>query len=357
MKNVVTYIKMISLLLLVPMYMACEEMEDPPLETEYGPKETRSFGDETALVQELRFSSGKFLLVGDLRRPAFGEQHPAVIMVHGSGEATRHGAVWFDPLIEIFLRNGYAVLSWDKPGSGESKGQLSGEYMITERAQILADAIMVLKENPSIDDAGIGLWGISQAGWVMPKAMEMNAGIAFMVVVSGGGEDGIDQGAYQVGQRVACNGGSAEEVQAIEKYWSQMNKAEEYEEYREAAQILLDIPGVFELTGLIMSDKKGWAPWPREIDAFFDPMDVIENTTIPVLAFFGEMDRYVDPVQGYDAYQAALQKAGNQDFQVEFIEHASHVMTYAETGCPGEQQGNQYMDEYLETMELWIQGR
>jgi hypothetical protein len=33
---------------------------------------------------------------------------------------TRH-----PPLIEIFLRTGYAVFSWDKPGSGESTGKFS----------------------------------------------------------------------------------------------------------------------------------------------------------------------------------------------------------------------------------------
>jgi len=136
-----------------------------------------------------------------------------------------------------------------------------------------------------------------------------------------------------------------------------MNKAEEYEEYQEAANILINIPGVYELTGLVISEKNNWSPWPREIDAFFDPMDVLTYTTIPVLAFFGGKDRYIDPIQGRDAYESALNQAGNQDYQVVFIEDAGHVMIYAETGCFDEQLGDEYMDEYLETLELWIKSR
>ena len=70
------------------------------------------------------------------------------ILVHGSGSATRYGAVPFKPLIEIFLRNGFAVLSWDKPGSGESRGEFGSEYEITERAKIIVDATSIMVDNP-----------------------------------------------------------------------------------------------------------------------------------------------------------------------------------------------------------------
>ena len=84
-----------------------------------------------------------------------------------------------------------------------------------------------------------------------------------------------------------------------------------------------------------------WKPWPREIDAFIDPMEIIEHTTIPVLAFFGELDKNIDPVQGADAYETALQKAGNQDYEIVFIPSAAHVFVYS--------------PRYLEALEAWIQ--
>jgi len=349
-KNPLSRSKLIILMVLAPLFMACQEIE-------YGPEENRSFGEEEAIVQEISFPSNEFSIVGDIRFPVEGSVHPLIIMVHGSGSATRHGAVPFEPLIEIFLRHGYAVLSWDKPGSGESEGKLESGHKLTERAQIIADAVSVVSENPSIDDSNIGLWGISQAGWVMPLALDLSNKFTFMISVSGGAEDGIEQGAYQVAQMIGCGGGTDQEVQIVEQYWSQMNKATEYSEYREAAQILLEIPGIFENTGLILSEEEQWAPWPRDIDAFFDPTDVLQRTTIPVLAFFGDLDKNIDPVQGARAYEASLKAAGNQDYQVEVIEGAGHVMVQVETGCLGEFVGREYMSEYLETLEFWIMDR
>jgi pimeloyl-ACP methyl ester carboxylesterase len=324
---------------------------------EYGPEEIMQFGTESARVQELSFPSGDFTIVGDLRMPLEGGPHPVILMIHGSGGATRNGAVPFTPMIEIFLRNGYAVLSWDKPGSGESKGSFDPERTIFQRADILTDAIEVLAENSSIDLSVVGLWGLSQAGWVMPLALENSNRISFMIVVSGGGEDGIEQGAYQVAQRIACLGGSPEDVQTLEQYWAIMNKAEDYLTYREAAEIVLEIPGVYEETGFVINEEEDWNPWPRDIGAFFDPRDVLRETTIPVLAFFGELDKYVDPVQGAQAYETSLAAAGNLDYLVVSNEGAGHVMVAQETGCPGEYVGNVYMSEYLETLESWLMDR
>jgi pimeloyl-ACP methyl ester carboxylesterase len=314
---------------------------------------TQSFGSQEANVEEIRFRSSKFRLVGELRMPVEGENHPAIIMVHGSGGASRNGAVPFSPLIEIFLRNGYAVFSWDKPGSGESTGEFSDE--LTQRAEILVDGIEVLVDHPFIDPDRIGLWGISQAGWVMPLALEQTEYVAFMIVVSGGAEDSIEQMAYQIGQQVACGGGTAEEVAQVEKYWSQRAKATSYDEYREAEDFLLGNPLVKAHTGLKMTEEKDWKPKSREWDSFIDPMDSIEHTTIPMLVFYGELDKNIDPVQGAEAYEESLQIAGNQDYKIVVIPDVAHILTPAKTGCLSEYSGTNYAPEYLETLEAWLQ--
>ena len=337
--------------------MTCEREKDQDPNPVYKPAVTIQFGDVSALVQEVSFRSNGFTIVGDFRTPVEGDLHPAIIMVHGSGSATRHGSVDFEPLIEIFIRNGYAVLSWDKPGSGESKGTFSQGYTITERAEILADAVKVMTENTFVLNSSIGVWGISQAGWVMPRALETTNDVAFIIVVSGGGEDGIEQMAYQVSQVVACKGGSTEQVNAVEKYWSQMCKATGYSEYREAVDILVNIPGVSENTGLTVSEQSQWNAWPQDIDAFWNPMDAIEKTTIPLLVFFGELDKNIDPVQGAQAYKTALEKAGNENYMILVIQDAGHVLTPAATGCLDEPVSGEWVTEYLDTLENWISDR
>ena len=305
------------------------------------PMGSQSFGSQEADVEEIKFRSGKFRVVGDLRMPEGDGPHPAIIMVHGSGEATRDGRVPFTPMIEIFLRNGHAVFSWDKPGSGKSTGHL--EHELTHRAAILADGNKVLAEHPNIDPDRIGLWGLSQAGWVMPLALEMSEDVAFMIVVSGGAEDSIEQMAFQVGQQAITFGASEEQSALVEQHWPKIANAENYAEYRQAVEILLEIPGVKSYTGLALSEEKNWKPWPRDIDAFINPMEVIEHTTIPMLVFFGELDKNIDPVQGVEAYEAALQKAGNPDYQIEFLLGEAHVFVTN--------------PDYLKILETWLQER
>ncbi len=53
-----------------------------------------------------------------------------------------------------------------------------------------------MKARRDIDDKHIGLWGISQASYVMPLALSQSEDIAFMICVSCGGMSGRDQGAY-----------------------------------------------------------------------------------------------------------------------------------------------------------------
>lgn len=314
-----------------------------------------TFGGQTAFVEEIRFRSGSFRLVGELRSPLEGDLHPAIVMVHGSGSATRDGAANLRPLIELFLRNGFAVFSWDKPGSGESTGEFSQGHSITERAKILVDGIKALSRHPGIDSSQIGAWGISQAGWVMPLALEMEADIVFMIVVGGGGEDGIEQMAYQVGQQVACVGGTEEEVALVEELWPQIAVAPSYNEYRQAVDTLIDIPGVTANTGLKPMEEEVWSPWPMDIDAFFDPIEIIRHTTIPMLILYGELDKNVDPFQGAQAYELALNSAGNTNYQIEVIPGAGHVLTPAKTGCIGEFSGTTYVSEYLVVLEDWLQ--
>jgi fermentation-respiration switch protein FrsA (DUF1100 family) len=120
-------------------------------------------------------------------------------------------------------------------------------------------------------------------------------------------------------------------------------------------EVLVEIPQLRAYYTLQIAEEDVWKPWPQDIDAFFDPMDVIKHTTIPVLAVFGELDKNVDPVQGAEAYEAASQAAGNMDHQIEVISGAAHVLMPAKTGCIGESGGRSYAPEYLELLEGWLQ--
>jgi dipeptidyl aminopeptidase/acylaminoacyl peptidase len=308
-------------------------------------------------VEEISFQSDHFTVVGDLQIPAAEGKHPVIIMVHGDGGIDRTDSGKYRPIMERFLRAGYAVFSWDKPGTGESTGEFAdGAYIISDRASILVDAVELLKEHPSIDPERIGAWGISQAGYVMPLALTMTDDIAFMIAISGPAMDSYSQGAYLVGQLVFCAGGSEEEARLVEQQIVKLDKATTYQEYLENQTLLVENPIVREL-GMIpanITPEDEWEPEDRSRLSFFNPIEVIEQATIPVLAFFGEKDRQVDPFQGAGAYEQALQKAGNQHYRVELIPGVNHVLVPAETGCMNERRARVYAPEYLDLMEEWL---
>jgi pimeloyl-ACP methyl ester carboxylesterase len=287
-----------------------------------------------------------------------------VVLGEDADDSGLPGAIAYEELIDGVEPHGawpllderYAVLSWDKPGSGQSTGEFDEEYGKTQRATILADAIALLGEHPAVDPDRIGLWGLSEAGWVMPIALTMTDDIAFMIVVSGGGEDSIDQGVYQWTQQARCRGASDEEIAIMEQHGAPALKAATYVEYREAMDALLTIPNLDIYIGVAieMQEEDDWGSWPRDIDAFFNPMEVIEHTTIPVLAIFGEHDTRVDPIQGAEAYQAALERAGNTEFHVEVIPDVGHTLTPSKSdGCVTGSGG--YAPRYLELIDEWIE--
>lgn len=108
-------------------------------------------------------------------------------LVHGSGPATREGNA---PLVVLFRDLGFAVLAYDKRGTGASGGTYRGvgtrnsDSMIPLLGADAAAAARQLAVDARVDTTRIGLAGGSQAGWVMAAALG-HAPIRFFVALSG----------------------------------------------------------------------------------------------------------------------------------------------------------------------------
>jgi alpha-beta hydrolase superfamily lysophospholipase len=84
---------------------------------------------------------------------------------------------------------GFAVLNYDKRGTGESGGSYPGEAASSENLSIYADdavaAARFLQRQPEVDRTRVGLHGGSQGGWVLPIALERAPDLAFGILASG----------------------------------------------------------------------------------------------------------------------------------------------------------------------------
>jgi len=113
---------------------------------------------------------------------------PGVAVVHGSGTMPR---AMHRYLVRPLNAMGVAVLVYDKRGVGESTGtyrNIGTGNSIEALGQLAGDAssaAKVLASHRGVDPKRIGLIGASQAGWIMPISASHDAGISFLVVISG----------------------------------------------------------------------------------------------------------------------------------------------------------------------------
>lgn len=313
--------------------------------------------------EEIRFDSGHFKIVGDLHIPDPAKKQPVIIFVHGDGPARRSPSGAPNQIMRHFLDIGFACFFYDKPGYGESTGIFSRGKLFEERSSILVDAVRVMKNHPSINQAHIGLWGISQAGYVMPKAIAKTKEIAFMIAISCPAMDSIDQSAYLVEKQILCEGYDDVEAKKARDYYRLRAHAQTYTEYLKAAEFLAQnqvVSSFLKWGGILPEDR--FTPRSPSSEGFFNPITLIEKTTIPVLAIFGEKDTQIDPFQGAEAYEKALKEAGNPFYQVEIFPEADHGIILSETGCIKEQRNRWrsstsrgYAPGYIELMQNWLE--
>jgi pimeloyl-ACP methyl ester carboxylesterase len=224
-----------------------------------------------------------------------------------------------------------------------------------------------MKKHPDIDPGRIGLWGISQGGYVMPLALSQTKDIAFMICVSCAGMSGVDQSTYQAMAQAICAGVPEEKADRHKELLAELDTARLYETYDEYVRYREVIDALFGVAsrapqgyGFEVVPEEAWQSNDPEIENWWNPIEVIEQTTSPVLAFFGDRDTQIDPIQGAHAYRQALERAGNPHFRVELIPGVNHGMVLAETGCidepylKNESGGWTIAPEFLDTVEEWL---
>jgi pimeloyl-ACP methyl ester carboxylesterase len=137
------------------------------------------------ITEDVMFINKGDTLSGTLVLPDTSSLCPALVMIHGSGVAKRNIGY-----AKKLAAKGVAVLTYDKRGCGKSGGKYNGNTNVsTSNLKLLAgDALAgveLLTHHNRIDHSKIGLWGISQAGWIAPIAASESGKIAFIVMLSG----------------------------------------------------------------------------------------------------------------------------------------------------------------------------
>lgn len=136
---------------------------------------------------------------GELRaiiyRPDGDGPVPGVVLVDGAGEGTADG---WDRWPTAIADLGAVVLAHDKPGCGGSPGDWR-KQSFEDRARETLAAVDLLRHDPDVDPARVGLLGISQGGWISYiAASHAPQVINQLVSVSGPGVSAAEQERYRI---------------------------------------------------------------------------------------------------------------------------------------------------------------
>ncbi|MFC9660004.1 alpha/beta hydrolase family protein [Nocardia sp. NPDC127606] len=233
-----------------------------------------------------------------------------VVFVHGDGPKDATGETFYRPMWESFAAAGYASLSWDKPGINGAPGDWLDQSMDDRAAETHA-AIRWARARPDIDASRIGVWGASQAGWVLPKVAAQDPGLQFMIAVSPA-INWLQQGRYNtLAELTEQNADPAQVEAALAR--------------RETTLALLARNATFaevEAAGITGMTARRWRFIHTNYTA--DATADLAQVRIPVLLILADHDLNVDIADTERTYRAVL--TGPGQLQVQHYRDARHSL-------------------------------
>ncbi|WP_410580831.1 alpha/beta hydrolase family protein [Amycolatopsis sp. lyj-108] len=260
---------------------------------------------------DVSFTSHGVTLHGTVVAPEGRGLAPGIVMVHGSGEHDRDD---YRTEAEAFAKAGIATLIYDKRTEG---------YSLFERDySVLADdalaAVQALRSRPGVDPARVGVWGLSEGGWVAPLAASKSKDVAFVVTVG-------------------ANGVSPDRQQS----WA-------FETYLRRGGVTGSMVDMVASTNMRTLAGAGVFP-----EAGYDPVPVLEKVRQPVLGLWGELDRLTPPGEAIRIFRETLERAGNRQYTLKVFPQAQHGLRRTTDGFD---KLDGFAPGYLDLVGAWVNG-
>ena len=302
--------------------------------------------------EQVTFRNGDVTLAGTLYLPTDPGRHPAIVVLHAAGGGTRDYHA-YQHLVRALPPVGFAVLLFDRRGEGGS----TGDRRTASFADLAGDGVAgvsFLASRPDIDPSRIGVWGMSQGGWLAPLAATMSRAIAFVIAVSAPAVGPAGQMDYTARHALEAAGQPAGVVDHALRVRAIVNDYYRGRISKSAATVAIDsirgqpwFPQVFIPNGGRLPDDPTHTDWYATLD--YDPLLTLTKVTVPMAFFFAEDDAYV-PVE--ESMARTRQVTRVSDLMIRRVPGTDH---YMETGKPesGGPTSAQYVDQLLE----WLRRR
>ncbi|QKV81492.1 S9 family peptidase [Amycolatopsis sp. Hca4] len=254
---------------------------------------------------EVSFRNGGVTLHGTVVAPPGGTKLPGLVMVHGSGAHSRDD---YRDQAEAFARQGIATLIYDKRTEGYSQFERSYATLADDALA----AVSALRKRSDVDPARVGVWGLSEGGWVAPLAASRSPDVAFVVTLGANGVEPARQQSWAVENQLRRLGMTGSIVPMA------------------SSTMLRQLAG------------GGVFPEPH-----YDPVPVLKSLRQPVLGLWGAKDVLTPPGEAVRIFRDSV-----AHHTLRVFPDAQHQLRRTTDGfdkLPG------YAPGYLELVGSWVQ--
>ncbi len=272
-------------------------------------------------AEERTFENGPTKLSGTLYFARGRKPQSAIVVTHAAAAPLRNLPL-YQHLKEMLPALGIAVFIYDRRGSGKSGGDLQ-----TSDYTLLADdaiaAVRMLKADSRIDSRRVGIWGLSQGGWLALLAASRSSEPAFIISVSAPLVTPDVQMMFRSANALRVNGYPQADIEQMTATRKAVDDYMRGSGDRATAQRLVDAAKTkpwFKLLymGATVSDR-ATSRWRKEIE--FDPLRTLDGVKIPALVIYGAADPVVPVAVSVERLRAAHPK-----LEVVVIAGADHSM-------------------------------
>lgn len=256
----------------------------------------------TYSIKASKLVKGTTTLPYNIYLPYNSKNSAAVIIISGTGQHTKEE---YNGWADMLVRQGIAVLIYDKRNV-TSFPQLNIRQRTTDIGHIdslvadVQDMYQVLKNQPGINPAKIGLLGFSQGAVVAPIVAANNPGIAFVIAISGNATTDKEFIIIQELSRLKQRNTSESNIKEANEIWEQLFNYAKSGEKSEEIQKRLDQAyesgyGQYCLPRHLPNDDelKYLMTW-NSFD--LDPAAYWQKIQVPSLVIFGGADQLI-PVE------------------------------------------------------------
>lgn len=282
----------------------------------------------TTIVQEEKtFHNAGAELSGTLYLPRGGQALAAVVVTHAASLPLRDQPL-YQHLKEMLPSLGIAVFVYDRRGSGKSGGDLkASDYTLLADDAIAA--VRTINVDPRIDPRRVGIWGLSQGGWLALLAASRSPQVTFAVSISAPMVTPDIQMIFLSANILRVNGYSQADIDQAIATRKAVDGYMRGSVDRATAQRMLDAAKVQPWFKLIyMSESVGdraTSRWRKEIE--HDPTLTFDKVSVPVLMLYGAGDPVVPVATSVDQLQALAGK--HPKLEIAVIAGADHHMQLA----------------------------